>query len=132
MLLRSRLLRPLTALIATVALLTAAARPVLACDMVMAEADRDATSALSVESVDPHAHHGVVPDGPARADADAPSAPDPSVPACDHVVGCTVMVLASRPTIALAPITPMDAAPRTTAADVDAPIPAVEPPPPRR
>jgi hypothetical protein len=74
-----------------------------------------------------------VPDATsASAAREAPSSPAPAVPACDHVVGCAAMMLSSKATITPTSASVVDAAPRTTDADVDAPTLAVEPPPPRR
>lgn len=130
----SLLHRRLAALLAAVALVSVTARPVLACDM--GHEGHRATE--QVEAADPHAHHGPVADapGPDAADDGRAAGPQgtsaPTSPACDHVVGCAVMVLSTNQGIAGTPVTVLDAAPRTTDAGVDAPAPAVEPPPPRR
>jgi hypothetical protein len=123
--------RRLAALLASVALVSVMARPVLACDM----GHQGHASSVAAESADPHAHHGMSSDAPKPNEpvgTRAPSAPSPAGLACDHVVGCAVMVFSSTQTIAITPATVVGAAPRTADADVSAPTLAVEPPPPRR
>lgn len=130
----SLLPRRVAALLAALALVSVTARPVLACDM----GHEDHRVTVTVEAADPHAHHAMAGDaaGPEVADDVGTAGPEgtsvPTAPACDHVVGCAVMVLSANQGIASAPVTVMDAASRATDADVDAPAPAVEPPPPRR
>lgn len=127
-----RLLRALASLLATVALASAAARPVMACEMGMpvvpaADVAHDAAAG-------PHAHH-VMPAaaGPGAAPSEAvpAGAPAPAMPACDHLVGCAVMVVASAPMVETVPVVVPEAAPRWTASQPDAPVRALEPPPPR-
>jgi hypothetical protein len=123
--------RRLAALLAAVALMSAMARPVLACDM----GHQGHAASVSAASADPHAHHGTLSDAPPPSEpvaTPAPSAPSPAGVACDHVVGCAVMVFPSTQTIVITPVTVVGAAPRTADADVSAPTLAVEPPPPRR
>jgi hypothetical protein len=123
--------RRLAALMASLALVSVMARPVLACDM----GHQGHAASDPADSADPHAQHGMLSDAPTPNEpvgARAPSAPSPGRLACDHVVGCAVMVLSSPQTIATTPVTVADAAPRTAGADVSAPTLAVEPPPPRR
>lgn len=143
MLSQSRLPRRFAALLASLALLSGAARPVLACDMGHAghagAGERIAVAAAVTENAaDPHAQHHTV-DGAAGTGASAaPGTPTPSPqtpsprPSCDHAVGCAVMVLSTTQSITDTPVLAVDAAPRTAAVAVDAPTSAVEPPPPRR
>jgi hypothetical protein len=108
-----RLRRCVAALLAVVALMSATARPVLACEMGRAE--------------HPAQH-------PAGHPADHGPAHEPDAPrsvACDHLVGCTVMVVAAAPTIVITAVGTPDTAPRTVAAAIDSPVRALEPPPPR-
>jgi hypothetical protein len=120
--------RRLAALLASLALVSVMARPVLACDM----GHQGHASSVAAESADPHAHHGMSSDAPTPNEPVGTSAPSPAGLACDHVVGCAVMVFSSTQTIATTPVTVVDAAPRTADAGVSAPTLAVEPPPPRR
>ena len=129
--------RRLAAFLASIALVSVMVRPVLACDM----GHQGQAVSASPESADPHAHHGMVSDESVPnekvdpvdpIDPRAPSAPSPAGLGCDHVVGCAVMALSSTQTVVMTPITMRDAAPRTTDAALDAPMRALEPPPPRR
>jgi hypothetical protein len=114
-----RLRRGLVAALAVVALLGATARPVLACEMARAEA----SAAVGAPAVDAHAHHAV------PSEPDAPVAP--AAAGCDHLVSCAVMVAAIAPTIALGPTSLPSAAGRWVVEHHDAPVRALEPPPPR-
>ncbi len=114
-----RITRALASLLAVVALSSAAARPVMACEM-----GTPAAPNAEVPVHDVHAHHGM----PAQ---DSQSKRGPQAPACDHLVGCAVMVVASAPTVTVVPVTVPEAAPRWVAAHLDAPVMALEPPPPR-
>lgn len=121
----SRLRRIVTASLAVVALLSAAARPVLACEM-----GRDAhATAHPAEHATEHSTDHVTEHPADHAPSHAPDAPQPV--ACDHLVGCTVMVVATAPTIVIAAIGTPDTTPRTFAAAIDSPVRALEPPPPR-
>lgn len=113
----SRLRRIVTASLAVVALLSATARPVLACEM--------GRSAHPAEHPASHAAEHPADHGPSHA----PDAPQPV--ACDHLVGCTVMVVAAAPTIVITAVGTPDTTPRTVAAAIDSPVRALEPPPPR-
>lgn len=125
-------LRALASLLAAVALASAAVQPVMACEMGLPGAERVAESSAH----DPHAHHAMpVTSDPVDASLTPDAAPAtpaaPAMPACDHLVGCAVMVVASAPTVTVVPVTVPEAAPRWTAAHLDAPVLALEPPPPR-
>ena len=113
--------RSVAALLAVVALLSATARPVLACEMGRAE---PATAHPAEHATDHTAEH------PAEhAPTHAPDAPQPV--GCDHLVGCTAMVVAAAPTIVITAVGTPDTTPRTVAAAIDSPVRALEPPPPR-
>lgn len=112
-------------LLAVVALLSAIARPVLACEMGRAE-----HHPASHASVDHAAAHSPAHTPAHTPDHTTPHTPRP--PACDHLVGCAVMVVATTPSIVLGPVDAPSAAPREIVSVNDSPVLAVEPPPPRR
>jgi hypothetical protein len=132
----ARLRRGFAGLLASVALLSAAARPLLACEMLSAS-DSTGPAETAAAAADPHAHHRMA----TWSDAATQSAEDDASPAspsnrgapsaCDHLINCTVMVVAASPSEAAAPTALPDAAPQWEATRHDAPKRAIEPPPPR-
>jgi hypothetical protein len=121
----SSLRRSVASLLAVVALLSATARPVLACEMGRAE---PATAHPAEHATDHTAEHPAE-HAPTHAPMHAPDAPQPV--GCDHLVGCTAMVVAAAPTIVITAVGTPDSTPRTVAAAIDSPVRALEPPPPR-
>lgn len=124
--------RALASLLAVVALSSAAVQPVMACEMALP----GVPSVAEAPGHDPHAHHAMPVSATAAdvatTDGAVPQDPSaPTMPACDHLVGCAVMVVASAPTVTVVPVAVPEAAPRWTAAHVNAPVMALEPPPPR-
>ncbi len=120
----------LSAFIAAIALLSAVVRPALACEMGH-EGHGDAPATVQHATVQ-HAtvQHATVQHATVQ-DETVHHAPRPDHrPACDHVVGCAVMLGATdappMPRAVAAPTTPS-----LIARAVDAPARPVDPPPPR-
>lgn len=132
------LLRRAAALLASLALLAVPARGVLACDMgAMAPTAAVTGASESTGGSDAHAHHhapapraAASPEAEPHATGGSPEVP--SVPHCDHLVGCapiafsTGAVLVAAESEVAAPELPSDAR------AVTAPVRALEPPPPKR
>ena len=103
--------RLLAAALTAVALVSTAARPLLACQM------GSAAAPAAAATMPEHHHH-------------APQ-PKPAHPVCDHLIGCTVMAAPQAPTVEFA-ATPVGARlAESAAARPDAPTRSIEPPPPR-
>ena len=131
-------LRRAAALLASLALLAVPARGVLACDMAAMPSAAGISQPAEVSGeAGAHQHHHMDASATAASSADERGPRDgnpeaPALPHCDHLVGCspiafsTGAVLVATESEIAAPEPPSD----TRA--VDAPVRALEPPPPKR
>lgn len=129
------------ALLATLALLAAPVRPALACAMPdAARAGLSAGAAASVADAGAgHAHHDAEPEVPAHAAAHAGPHTGSGVPLpdpaghdrCPDLAACAVVALGATPTRSADPVSTAERVAGEDSARPDAPVAAVEPPPPR-
>jgi len=132
MLLSHRRQRLVAAMFASVALAAASARPLLACDAVNAATPTAAEAAPRTAQAPAHAHHAIAIDVGATSVAPDATVPTPMhVPACDHVIGCAVVAIAAAPSVPVLPAHVATAPTRAFVSLIDAPVRAIEPPPPR-
>src|SRR5690348_1467492 len=82
--------RLIASFLASVALMAAVARPLLACDAARA------ASAPAHANAHAHAHaHGHHAAHEVSSDTERPDPHAPHAPACDHVIGCAVVAIAA-------------------------------------